>query len=193
MRKLQPDLIKYFDDHLANNALAAYAIEHKAPRTLMVEAAKTLIGVREKTGHNDGVIVELLQKTVGGIKGYSYCMYAVQSVLAYAEHKLNIESKVHASGSCLDVWDHTDKSMRVQYTPLQGAIIIWKHMSGNYTGHTGLILSCDEDSFFAIEANTGSGLDINSKVVSNGDGIYMTKRSRRPVGEMQIQGFIKPF
>lgn len=191
-RHIQPELIAYFDDKLKDNAVAQQAIADKLPRVLLVEAAKTLVGIREKTGNNDGKMVELLQKTIGDAENESYCMSGQQSLIAYVELKLGIKSPVYASEGCLDVWENTPHEQRVKYSPLPGAICIWQHGS-SYKGHTGIILACDETTMHLVECNTGGGVDPQGDVVRNGDGCYYTVRSRSGTGDMHVKGWIKPF
>lgn len=190
MRILQPELIKYIDDKLKDNAIAHNAIEEKDCRTLMVEVAKSLVGIREKTGRNDGKLVELIQKTSGGKKSYAWCMYFVQTCIAYAELKTGMKSKIKSSGSCASVRLASTPDMKVKTIPLPGAIILWIHANGN--GHTGIVVAADEDTFFACEGNTSGGLDEQGNVEREGGGAYYVKRSMHPTGEMKLWGFLKP-
>lgn len=190
-RHLEPELIKYIDDKLKDNAIALNAIEDKDPRTLMVEVAKCLVGIREKTGHNDGKLVELIQKTSGGMRGYAWCMYFVQTCIAYAELKTGLKSTIKSSGSCADVRTHSLPAQKVMRIPLPGAIVLWIHANG--TGHTGIVAAADEETFFACEGNTTGGLDEQGNIEREGGGAYYTKRSMHPTGEMKLWGFLKPF
>lgn len=193
MRYIQPEMIKFLDEKLKNNGLAQHAIETKDARTLFVLACQACVGIREKTGNNDGPMVELIQKTIGGASRESWCMSLQQTGLAYAEVKTGVKSPVSPSEHCLTVWNETPKEQRVKSIPLPGAIAIWRH--GNTTnGHTGCTNGADSEIFHAIEGNTTSGSDDpNGKVVREGGGVYFTTRSMHPTGEMHLVGFLKPF
>jgi hypothetical protein len=73
MRKLDPIMLTYISERLKGNALADHAIKTKNPRLLLVEAAKVCVGIREKTGKNDGVLVEAIQRVAGGSRGSAWC------------------------------------------------------------------------------------------------------------------------
>lgn len=191
MRQLHPELYAFIDDKLLDNGVAQNAIQDKDARTLMVEAAKTLVGVRERTGHNDGKMVELIQKTSQGHKGDAWCAFFVMSIIAYAEIKTGLKSKVKSSGSCASIWNACTPSMLVKYHPLPGALCVWKHQNGS--GHIGIVCSADEEIMYLVEGNTSKGLDPNGRIERDGQGCYFTMRERFPTGEMKLRGFIKPF
>ena len=189
-RHLEPELLKYIDHKLEGNAIAHNAIEEKDFRTLMVEVAKCLVGIREATGRNDGRLVELIQKTAGGMKGWAWCMYFVQACIAYAELKTGLISSIAASGSCADVRNASKPEMKVKTIPLPGAVVIWRHANGS--GHTGIVVAANQDYFYACEGNTTGGLDEQGKIEREGGGAYYTKRDMHPTGEMKVWGFLKP-
>lgn len=200
MRKLMPDLELLFDNRLKNNGLAAHAIKTKNARLLMVEAAKVCVGIREKTGKNDGFEVELFQKTSGGVRGAAWCMYFVQSCIAYAEKKTGLKSHVLSSGHCLTTWNHAKRSELVKLVkihPLSGAIPIWQHGSTT-SGHTEILLSSDNKNMQCVGGNT-SGADETGKVTREGNGVYYTTRSMqgfpnlKTTQNMKLLGFIIPF
>ena len=198
MRKLHPDLVAFFDQKLVDNGLAQQAIKAKDARTLLVECAKVCVGIKEKTGKNDGPIIELMQKTAGGSRGQAWCMYFVQSCIAYCELKTGKASPVHVSGHCMTVWGKTKAEHRVKRHPLPGAVAIWKHGKGP-AGHTEIVLGADESTAKCVGGNT-SGADGTGKVSRDGNGVYYTSRSMqgfpalksRIIG-MNLVGFIVPF
>lgn len=186
-RKLMPELIEEIDYRLRENTIAQQSIINKDARTLMVEVAKCLVGIREETGHNDGRMVELIQKTVGGKKGYAWCAYFVQTCIAYAELKTGLKSKIIASGSCAAMRKASTSDMKVARIPLPGAIVLWLRKNG--TGHTGVVVASDENIFYTCEGNTSQGLDPDGKVEREGQGSYYCKRDRR---SSDFWGFLKP-
>lgn len=193
VRKIHPQLISFLDPILNKTPMAQLAIQRQIPRDLFSETPRPFVGVRESTGDNDGPMIELLQRTVDNRSDREpYCMAFVQSCLAYVEWKLNVVSPIYSSEHCLTVWRNTSSLQRVQRQPLPGAIAIWKH-DGSDSGHCGIVLGAGEGAFFAIEANTTGGQDPAGKVVREGGGIYLTKRSLSGAGAMKLLGFLKPF
>ena len=194
-RSIRMEMVSFLDERLAGNGLAKLHIANKNPRGLMVEAAKVCVGIKEATGKNDGVMVNLIQDTVGDASELPWCMSFVQTMLAYAEVKTGIASKLPATEGCLDLFrwvKRNDPSMFVKYNPLSGAIIIWRH-GKTENGHTGLVLDCDEGMFHAVEGNTSGYLSKDAPVDRNGNGVFYTARSRYGNGDMAIMGFIKPY
>jgi hypothetical protein len=192
VREIEKELVGWLDERLAGNGLAKHAIEIKEPRLLMVEAARACVGVREEGGNNNGPMVRLLQKTIGGASKESWCMSFQQSLIAYAELKTGLQSRLVASEHCLTVWAKSSEKCRVRFFPLPGAIVIWRH--GDTTnGHTGIFLEADGDQMMTIEGNTSSGLSKNGSVVRDGGGVYLCKRSMKQNGDLRVVGFLKPF
>lgn len=194
-RVLEPKMVTYLDGKLKGNGLYEHAIEAKDARTIFWLAAQVCVGIREKGGNNRGPMVELIQETIGGHSQEAWCMSFVQTMLAYAELKTGVQSPVFGSEGCDQVWGNTPLEQRVKIQPLAGAIVIWGHYNsaGHYTGgHTGIVASCDEASFYAYEGNTESGI-IGGSVERDGGGVYYTHRSRRGNGDMKVRGFLIPF
>lgn len=191
MRQIKPEMIAYLDKKLALNGLAQHAILEKDARTLFTEAARVCVGIKELTGNNDGPMVELIQETIGEAEGEAWCMSFVQTCLAYAEIKTGEKSPIPASEHCLTVWNETHSDFIVKRTPLPGAIAIWRHGTSQ-RGHTGVVLSCGEKEFTAVEGNTSNS--IFGTIIRDGGGVYVTKRKRSTnTGSMRLVGFLKPF
>lgn len=193
MSHIQPKMVSFLDERLKDNGLAKHAIDIKDARTLMVEAAKVCVGIREKTNNNDGPMVELIQKTIGNADHESWCMSFVQTCAAYAALKCGVPTKLFESEHCLTVFSNTDQAQRVKSIPLAGAVVIYQH-GNTSSGHTGIVLSSDGQTFHAIEGNTTAGSNNpNGPVERNGGGVYYTTRSSSGTGDMRIRGYLKPF
>lgn len=197
MRKLDPIMETYITERLRGNSLAAHAIKTKNPRLLLTEVVKTCVGIKEKTGKNDGPLVEAIQRVAGGVKGHAWCMYLVQTCVAYVEQALGIKSPLASGGHCLTVWNKTPKEQRVKIHPLPGAIPIWRH--GKTTnGHTEILLAADNKVMHCVGGNT-SGADGTGKVTREGNGVFYTQRSMQGFPNVQTKsgmilvGFLKPF
>lgn len=189
-REIRPEMLGYLDGKLIANGLARLAVEQKDPRTLMRLAAQACVGIRE-SGNNTGPMVKLLQDTVGGPDAWAWCMSFVQTCIAYAEVRTGISSSIVAHEHCITVWDQTPKAMRVKSIPLAGSIVIWRHES-TQAGHTGILESCDGDTFRAYEGNTNFKAP-GGPVVRDGGGVAYTTRSIRSLGPLRVVGFLKPF
>lgn len=192
MRKIEKKMIEFLDWKLMSNGLAQHAIATKDARTLYRLAMQACVGIREKSGNNDGPMVELMQETIGGHSNEAWCMSAQQTGIAYAEFKTGIISPIYASEHCLTVWKNTPEEQRVKRFPLAGAIIIWQHGVSS-SGHAGCLESTDGDIMFSYEGNTTQGLDENGDVEREGGGFYYCKRGFAGNGEMKVVGFLKPF
>jgi len=192
MRQIESELIQYIDKRLEKNGLAQDAIKRKDARALMVQAAATLVGIKEATGRNDGKMVKLIQETVGGSSGEAWCMSLIQSLIAYAEHKTDVSSPVIASERCYAVWHKTPKTSRVKIAPLAGAIAIWNDV-GRTTGHTEMVLSADGVNMQCIGGNTSGTLNPGDVVNPNGNGVYYTVRSMKVTKKRALLGFLIPF
>jgi hypothetical protein len=193
MSHIQKEIVDFLDQRLENNELAKHAIAAKDARTLMVEAAKCFVGVREKTNNNDGVMVELIQKTIGGAAHESWCMSFIQTCAIYAAMKCGVKTKLFESEHCLTVWNKTPSEQRVKMIPLPGAVKIYQHGKSS-DGHTGIVLASDGVTDHCIEANTTAGSNApNGKIERNGGGCYFTVRPRKGVGDMHLVGYLKPF
>lgn len=74
MRRIETELVSYIDKRISWDGLAQHHLQTKNARGLMVEAAKACVGIKERTGRNDGRLVELIQKTVDGkAQGEAWC------------------------------------------------------------------------------------------------------------------------
>jgi len=198
VRKIQSKMIEWLDEKLKGNGLAEWAVKNKDPRVLMIEAAKACVGIREKTNKNDGPMVELIQKTLGGADKEPWCMAFVQTAIAYAETKCQVKSPLVHSEHCKTVWDRTVKTQRVESHPLPGAVAIWVY-EGSSRGHTGIVLGADDNIFQAVEGNTTSGQKAGGGIIREGGGVYFTERDLQGFpklstrSKMKLVGFLKPF
>ncbi|MFN8738713.1 MAG: CHAP domain-containing protein [Pirellula sp.] len=192
MRKIEQKMVEFLDERLAKHGAAQEAILEKDARNLFIYAAEVCVGIREKSGNNDGPMVELLQETIGSASNEAWCLSFVQTCLAYVEFKTGIKSPIFASEHCLTTWEKTDKKQRVKIRPLPGAIIIWQHGKSS-NGHTGVLTEWNVSEFLAIEGNTTSGLRPDGSIERDGGGVYATKRNSKANGEMKVVGFLKPF
>ena len=150
---------------------------NKDANTLVGMAAEALTSmkVREATNKNDGPVVEMIQETGGGKKGYAWCMYSVQVCIAYAEKKTGIYSEVYCSGSCASVRAKS-ASKAISYKKSKyGDVWVWIYNTG--LGHTGVFESWIYEGKVAVlnEGNTTQG-KAGEVIVREGGGQYQTER-----------------
>lgn len=187
MRGIEQELVSWLDQKLHSNGLAQHAIKEKDARLIFGLAMEACVGIYEIGGNNNGPMVRLLQKTIGGAGREPWCMSLVQSCLAYAELKSGVRSPVAATEHCMACWRDTPQSQRVKSSPLKYAIVIW-NLYGTDSGHTGVVLeSAPAQWMKTCEGNTGSD---GSR---DGDGVYYKKRDWVRSGNLIRVGFIKPF
>ena len=192
MRKIEPLLVAIIDQKLSQNGAALDAIGNRDARAIFAYAAEALVGIREATGRNDGPMVRLMQETVGTANGESWCLSYVMSCLAYAELKSGRRSRLPATEHCLTLWTTAPLEMRVQYSPLKGAIPIWQH-GATTNGHTGVFIEAKGETFITVEGNTSAGLRLDGSLEREGQGSYRCRRHFSGNGEMKLRGFLKPF
>lgn len=186
IRKADPVFVNFIDSKLASNGLAQHAIETKDARLLFGLAAESCVGIKEK-GHNKGVIVEAIQRTIGKAEGEPYCLGFVQACLAYAELKTGARSPIAATEHCRTCWAETPKEQRVKISPLKYAIVLWGH-EGTSSGHAGIVIEVQRNSAIStVEANT------NASGSREGDGIFYKKRDWIRNGDLIKLGFLRPF
>lgn len=191
-RQIEKKMVEFLDFKLKENGEAKRAIDEKDPRSLMIQAAYACVGTREKTGHNDGPMVELIQETIGSHNQESWCMSFLQTLIAYSEIKTGIKSPLIGTEHCMTLWN-ASQDHKVQNYPKTGAIIIWEHLGTGGSGHTGLFIEGDGTEMICVEGNTTSGFNANEKIISEGGGVYRTKRRMRTNGNFKLHGFLKPF
>lgn len=194
VRKIEPKMVAYLDEKLAGNELAQQAIQSKNARLLFWLSAVACVGIKERTGNNDGMMVELLQETVGGHDHEPWCVALPQTCLAYVELKTGVKSPLPATESSRELWNDSPHELRVKNIPAAGAIEVWADV-GKYTGHVEVVLSCDGETNHNIGGNTSGTTDPNSSVNREGNGCFYTVRNfaHPDTDSRKRLGFIKPF
>lgn len=199
MRHITPKMVKFLDAKLAGNGLAHEAIKNKDARLVYRLAIEACVGIKEKTGHNDGEMVEEIQKTIGGAGREPWCMGLQQTGLAYAELKCGVVSPIPPSELCSYVWNHTPVEQRVERIPAPGALAIWADLDehGNVlsTGHTEMVTAyyVKGESFSAVGGNTSGTTTPGGEVNRDGNACVYTSRSIHPTKKRKLLGFLKPF
>jgi hypothetical protein len=132
-----------------------------------LEVARTQLGVREATGHNDGAAVESYLRSVGLGKGYAWCASFIYWCFNQAAKALGVSNPLAQTGGVLD---HLAKTHgQIVHTPQVGDIFIMDFGEGK--GHTGIVKEVRGNMIVTVEGNTN---DANSR---EGDGVYERIRS----------------
>jgi len=152
-----------------SDSLASPGVE--ASRVLVIEQARKSIGIREKSGRNDGPVVDEILASVNleGTKA-PWCAAFIVWVgdKAFGSTLLNPYPRSAWSPIFLTkpTWDRQRKG-----TPLKPADVfgIWFHSMGR-VAHVGFVEKNEGDWLVTIEGNTNGG---GSR---DGDGVYRRRR-----------------
>lgn len=143
-----------------------------------VRQAGSQLGVKEATGHNDGVAVEKYLKSVGLGKGYAWCMAFMYWCFKEAALKLGISNPLKQTGGVADQWN-SKVGTRIT-TPVIGAIFFIIHADG--TGHAGICGSglLEGYAFHTIEGNSNNN--------GSREGTSVVRHTRH-LGDKDLVGF----
>ncbi len=151
-----------------------------------VDTAFSYVGIREKTGKNDGVEVEKFLKSVGLKKGDSWCAAFVSYCLTVTNHPFPVRSGLARS--------FVKKTSLLATSVLQGRgqvntgdLIIWQK-GNSISGHIGIVAIVDNKEYITIEGNTSSG---QKGAQADGDGVYAKVRTIQPYNYFRIKWFTK--
>lgn len=158
----EPEYVNYSND-------AEISVADK--KETLVEIYKEFVGVREKTGNNDGSEVERFLAHEGLGKGYAWCAAFVSfcldsagfenGITAWSPTAENKKALVYSKGQFLDI-------------PEPGHVFTLYYPKKKRIGHTGFFNGwADDDIIETVEGNT------NDKKSREGDGVYIILR---PIG-----------
>jgi hypothetical protein len=137
-------------------------------RISLIRRAQNELGVREKTGHNDGPRVEAYLKSVGLHAGDPYCA-------AFISYLFSMEGyQAPKSGWCPDLFP----ASRLPRSALHGNVIGIYFIDKKRIAHVGLIEKVEDQWCNSIEANT------NIAGSREGDGVYRKRRHFRTIYRM---------
>ncbi len=127
----------------------------------IVEIAKSYIG-QEELPNNSGFIqsdYEEKIKSIGWVKGQSWCTHAVELVWTEAFSEIDPDGipllKMLFSGYAIKTLENFTNSgvFEVGQVPNIGAIAIWQH-GNTEMGHAGVVVSFTRTTFKSCEGNT---------------------------------------
>lgn len=152
---------------------AGYAQPGNRVRENVVKAYTSQIGVREKTGHNDGAAVEGYLKYTGLGKGYAWCAAFV--CWCYGQADIPNPKTAYApnlfKGNVI-IYVRGKKPMQ---QPLSGDVFGIYFNNMGRIAHVGFINQWGDKEVVTVEGNT------NGAGSRDGDGVYKKKRLTRQI------------
>ena len=143
-------------------------------RTELVAVAASQVGVREKTGKNDGKEVAMYLREVGLPEGYAYCAAG----LTWCHNQLGIPNPQSAWSPDwfkANVVYRRGKPLFLPFESLPGQVAGFYSESKKRVSHGALIESESHQHYFTIEFNTnGAGSD-------DGEGVRRLIRKKASV------------
>lgn len=157
---LRTEIVNQCPDHVAlSENLIAQFPKHEALRTELVAVAASQVGVREKTGKNDGAEVRMYLREVGLPEGYAYCAAG----LTWCHNQLGIPNPQSAWSPDWFKANVVFRRGKPQISPfesLPGQVAGFYSESKKRVSHVALIESESRQHYFTIEFNTnGAGSD----------------------------------
>jgi len=152
-----------------------------------VDTALSYVGVREKTGRNDGYFVERFLSSVGRKKGDSWCAAFVSYCLTVTHTK---EPAIRSGLA----YDFTKAKYVIAASDVlkynlklpRGTLVIWRKGTTLF-GHIGIaITQWKGSSGKTVEGNTSPD---SSGSQSNGNGVYIKNRKISPLSYFSIKYF----
>ena len=149
--------------------------------------AKKQVGVREKTGHNDGIQVEKYLASVGRYRGEAYCMAGqywcfVEAIRKLKEedinnlfHWTNDDIPIPKTGLANGAYNYAQQHGElVEYEPQVNDLIVWRN-KGESSGHVERIIKVLENGWvMTVGFNTSNG---KSGSQAEGNGVFIRYRN----------------
>ena len=160
---------------------------------LLIHEARRWVGITEQDGNNRGQLVQLFQKSAGGLaQGEPWCMAFVQYCVQQVDQLVNdclepaLPKTLLPKGEhCLAVWNQS-QNLRLD-KPKPGSLCVWQH-GNTASGHIGVVVDVNPDrSIMTIEGNTSPGSQGNQR---EGGGVWLKCRDLNAIGELKVKGFL---
>jgi hypothetical protein len=156
------------------------------------DSAISQVGVREKTGRNDGFKVEQYLKSVGLSKGNPYCAagqyWCFYSACLDLKYPL-ADIPIYRTGSTVTMFNETIRlGYKMKPTPFDNDLIFWRKPN-EWKGHVERIIEVLKAGWVkTVGFNTSSG---NADSQDDGEGVYFRKRNvNHFLGRMVLRGFL---
>lgn len=156
------------------------------------DSAIAQVGVREKTGKNDGFKVEQYLKSVGRFKGDAYCAagqyWCFYSACLDLKYPLT-EIPIYKTGSTVTMFNKAIRTgHKIIPVPSNNDLIFWRKPN-EWKGHVERIIEVLKAGWIkTVGFNTSSG---NNGSQDDGEGVYFRKRNvNHFLGRMVLRGFL---
>lgn len=143
-------------------------------RDKLVTCADKYIGIREKTGHNDGPAVEAILRNLGLGKGYAWCA-ALQAQIFDDAGLKNPHSAYCPDWFRTNVVYRRDKPSPIPFTAKKGQNAGFFIQSKGRVGHIGMIYAESKWNYLLKEGNT------NEAGSDEGEGAYNKIRNKKSI------------
>lgn len=141
----------------------------------VINTLATQVGVKEKTGRNDGEQVEAYLRAVGLPAGYAWCQAFLYWGFDVAANVLKVPNPMPRTAGVLDNWNRS-KQYQVPRgeRPIEGDVFVMDFGKG--AGHTGIITDVEGNYIYTIEGNTSADPKLPAED-REGQGVYRRKRT----------------
>lgn len=153
--------------------------------TLVMSTLLTQVGVKEKTGKNDGAEVEKYLKSVGLGKGYAWCQAFLYYGFSVASEVLGIKNPMPKTAGVLDNWNKS-KAFQVKKGAKPKAGDVFTMDFGKGQGHAGMVIEVVGNYIHTIEGNTSADPSLPSED-REGQGVFKRRRKISTINN----GFIR--
>lgn len=157
----------------------AFDVRTDSIRERLIKTATSQVGVREKTGHNDGAEVESYLHSVGLVKGYAWCA----AFLVWCHDQNGIKNPRTAWAPdwfrTNVVYKSHDPSigqfLSGQFLSKKGQVFGLYFEAKGRIAHVGMLAGETRMSYITIEGNT------NQAGSREGDGVYKKLRDKKTI------------
>lgn len=154
------------------------------PVQVMLQIAHTCVGIVDQP------TIDLFRATIQiNPSGEAWCADFMQSLIAYAELRFQMQSPVFATESTHFLWENSQ--CRVIGEPRPGDIIVWA-MGDTGLGHCGMLVSSDSIVWNTIEGNT-TPYGQAGEIQRQGNGVWAKKRAKGGTQTFKELGFLRVF
>jgi len=117
-----------------------------------------------------------------------YCLLQVDLLVNELANQTLAGHKIYKSEHCWTTFNKTHKSAHRMYAE-PGFLAIWKQVNST-SGHVGIVLADQGEHMIACEGNTSPGAAGSQR---DGDGVFIKKRTKGMLGNMDLQGYLDPW
>lgn len=157
----------------------------------VVQIAKSYIGKTEKPnnqGFNDAAFEKKMQ-AVGFEKGHAWCAYFTELVFKEAYPTNKELDKLFSASAVTTFYNFQKANYKISIKPEVGSLVIWqtqKDGKPQWTGHAGIVVEVNGDTFKSVEGNTNDGGGRDGYIVA-----LKSRKVQQVKNGLQVLGFVK--